>query len=158
MEPKFKGLTLWQPFAWAIAHADKRIENRVWSPKTWDHATWVAIHAASATSRAYFDWACERITQKRTLVIPPLKQHTHGAIVAVARIQKFVWESDLEAQQYNKDPWWMGPYGWVLHCVITLPVPLPCAGNRKLWNLSQQEQQHLLKTLETVEEFTCENI
>ena len=42
-----RALTLWQPWAHAVAHLGKRIENRPWKPWPAVIGTRVAIHAAA---------------------------------------------------------------------------------------------------------------
>lgn len=41
-----KGLTLWQPWAWAIAWKGKRVENRPWHP--WRGVTHLQAHVSAA--------------------------------------------------------------------------------------------------------------
>lgn len=40
-----QALTLWQPWAWAMAHAGKAIENRTWKPPRSACGRMIAIHA-----------------------------------------------------------------------------------------------------------------
>ncbi len=51
-----------------------------------------------------------------------------GAIVAVARLEGVVTRSD--------DPWFFGPFGWVLG-EVTAIEPVPCRGAQRLWALDE---------------------
>jgi hypothetical protein len=118
-------LTLWQPWAWAICHAGKRIENRRWAPPRWAVGRDIAIHAGATRGqeqlmRAHPDW------WPNGAPVPPAYL-AHGAIVAVARLVGIVSEST--------DPWFCGPVGWTLDDVRVLGVPVPCRGAFKLWRV-----------------------
>jgi len=117
-----RGLTLWQPMAWAISDLDKRIENRPWKP--WSVAKRIAIHAGKTYNQ---DHAIQ-IARHFKVVVPSVKRIPLGAIVAVADIVGCVTESD--------DPWFSGPYGWQLENVVKLPEPIACGGAQGLWRLT----------------------
>ncbi|HEY3265533.1 MAG TPA: hypothetical protein VGM37_01305 [Armatimonadota bacterium] len=119
------GLTLIQPWAAAIAHGGKRIENRVWKS---DRAIGqrIAIHAGLRFDEAD-EWSILRLLDRESLV----DAHVHGAIVAVAQVDDFVTNPfDVTADQR---PWFCGPVGWVLSNVRALPEPVPCRGAQGLW-------------------------
>jgi hypothetical protein len=126
-------LTLWQPWAWAISDFSKRIENRPWVPPDWRRGQMIAIHAGATFDEA----GAERIELDFGIVIPrdlPLK-----AIVAVARYQGFISWSD--------DPWFGGPYGWLLENVIKLDRPVMCRGHQGLWGLPSDIERAVLAQL-----------
>jgi len=50
--PAMRALTLRQPWAWAIVHGQKRIENRPWKPWRDIIGQRIAIHAGLITSEA----------------------------------------------------------------------------------------------------------
>lgn len=55
-----QALTLWQPWAWAMAHAGKAIENRTWKPPRTACGHLIAIHAGkTCDDRAIVDIAEE---------------------------------------------------------------------------------------------------
>ena len=117
-----RGLTLWQPMAWAISDFTKRIENRPWKP--WSVAKRIAIHAG----KTYKQDHAIQIAYHFNVVVPSKKRIPLGAIVAVADIVGGVTESD--------DPWFSGPYGWQLDNVVKMPQPIECSGAQGLWRLS----------------------
>ena len=116
-----RGLTLWQPMAWAISDFTKRIENRPWQP--WKAVRRVAIHAG----KTYKNFHALQIRHHFDAAVPSKQRIPLGAIVAVADIVGCVTESD--------DPWFSGPYGWQLDNVVKLPEPVECRGAQGLWRL-----------------------
>lgn len=115
-------VTLRQPWAWAIAHCGKRIENRTWSPRHSLIGQRIAIHAGKSMDEDGFRWLYKR----KLITVPfPPAAHVRGAIVAVATYQGAVRQSD--------DPWFFGPVGWVLSDVVSLLAPVPCRGALGLW-------------------------
>lgn len=125
--PRILGLTLQQPWAWAICHAGKRVENRTWRP--WCPPgtrlairTCVTIHSAPSLSQPLPAW--------QGLALPTKKTAPQG-IVAVARLVEVV-------TQGHGDPWFFGPLGWTLDDVVTLPEPVPCKGLQGLWRLPDE--------------------
>jgi hypothetical protein len=115
-----KALTLWQPWAWAIAHAGKRIENRSWSPPDWIIAQRLAIHAG------------QTIERDSVLALgAPQDQLVTGAVVAVVTVKGWI----AKPRSAEQARWFSGPKGWVLDDVVALPNPVPCNGARRLWEL-----------------------
>jgi hypothetical protein len=117
------GLTLWRPWPILIAKGIKRIENRPWRPEPRLQAgEWFAIHAGKK-----YDIDCSPLAVH--LGIPPEtffdeRLGAASSIVAVARFAGVVTKSD--------DPWFFGPFGWVLDQVVPLD-PIPCKGAQGLW-------------------------
>ena len=106
MYPK-KIITVKQPWAWAIIHAGKDIENRTWRTKfrgrlfihsslTWDKFGWEWLEANMP----------HKIPMKRGLI------QTFDSVIGVVDVVDCVDES--------KSKWFMGPYGFVLK------DPKPC--------------------------------
>ena len=113
---KIYGLTVLQPWAWAICEAGKRVENRTWKPEI-PIGTYLAIHAGKKMDEEG--------------IVPGLravpKNLPMGAIVAVARYQGLVMEDD-------ENEWFCGPYGWQLDDVRAIE-PVPCRGFQRLWKI-----------------------
>ena len=51
-----KALTVIQPWAWAIAHAGKRVENRTWGPPRDVIGQRIAIHAGRRLDDRAIAW------------------------------------------------------------------------------------------------------
>lgn len=112
-------LSIRQPWAWAILHAGKDIENRDWPTRLRGR---ILIHAAMGCTRdeydSFVDHARGAIDPKlRPLTLPPLKQLERGGIVGSVEIVDCVTRSN--------SPWFFGRYGFVLRNPQALPfVPM----------------------------------
>ena len=130
-----KALTLCQPWATLIAQADKRYENRVWTPPAGLIKRRIAIHAGKkllTSSIAGF------LMQRYGLDADTLPM---GAVVCTAVVTGWVDTRNVLRVHgavpvgWEDDPWFAGPVGWHLADVRTLREPIPCRGARSLWDL-----------------------
>lgn len=143
-----KALSVKQPWAWAIAHAGKNIENR---GRRTSHRGPVAIHA----SKTYNDWAWSsppmvRLFTDPAMRYPDIESLPLGAIVAVAEVSDVHQCPDPEAPCCQ--PWgepWYGVGGAAWHYVLTsirpLAEPIPCRGSLGFWTVPD----HIATQLET---------
>lgn len=131
-----RGLTLWQPWAHAVAHLGKRIENRPWRPWPSIVGELIAIHAAARVDVATEAAAAEWIRQRTGVGVPEAATLPRGAIVAVARVTGCV--------EASRDPWFMGPFGWTLTEVVALPFPIPIRGAQGLWPMHAEVAREAL--------------
>jgi hypothetical protein len=130
-------LTVNQPYAWAIAHAGKDVENRTWKPPPAVIGTRIAIHASrQIDGDAYHGLRCDSFDVPHDL---PL-----GAVVATARVagwilsfgQDFTDLSDLSFGPAFVSSWFTGPIGWVLRDVRAFEHPITdIRGKQRLWRL-----------------------
>lgn len=109
-----KALSINQPWAWAILHAGKDIENRDW--QTYFRGRFL-IHAGLRIDEAGFG-AIETICGQR----PPDNLPT-GGIIGAATLTDCVHQHDYQ----GKSPWFFGSYGFVLTRAEALPFR-PCVG------------------------------
>lgn len=102
-------LSIRQPWAWAIVHAGKDIENRNWPTRFRGP---VCIHAAKGMTNDEFD---DFVVLSRTMfrkglwkgdLIPERKALSRGGIIGVADI--------VDCVESSKSPWFFGRYGFVL--------------------------------------------
>jgi hypothetical protein len=117
-----RALTLHRPWAWAIAHNTKRVENRTWEPPKALVGQLLAIHAGQrwdADAAEWIDLCCMAAKGE----VPPKDKHPTG-IVAVARLSHVALDGGA---------WFVGPVGWVLDDVVALPEPIDCKGKQGLW-------------------------
>ncbi len=151
-----KALSLRQPWAHAVIHLGKRIENRDW--RGCSYRGEILIHASkNVGTRAEFDGAVETIRDVTGLVPEmclgfaeerggrwvPSRELWLGGIVGRARIigtiddERGLQEASVDIS--NKDTcsggwlfeqreWWMGGFALVLTDVEPLPFK-PCAGS-----------------------------
>jgi hypothetical protein len=117
-------LSVRQPWAWAIIHGGKDIENRTWRrwPGIWPAR--IAIHAAKAAvslaeyceARAFMWERGDLLKNRRCPLHAALDR---GGIIGSVELVDIVTASD--------SPWFEGPYGYVLRD----PQPcefIPCRG------------------------------
>jgi hypothetical protein len=141
-----KALSGRQPWWWAILHAGKRIENRVWSTK---YRGPILLHAAKGcTHGEYADAAHWMLDAGVVEHVPILSDVQRGGIVGRATIVDVLpprnfatgalWPDDVEQHwaRIGVDMRWrMGDqYGWVLADVEPLPF-VPCKGALGLFEL-----------------------
>ncbi|GAA0976017.1 ASCH domain-containing protein [Nocardiopsis tropica] len=121
-----RALSVRHPWAWAILHAGKDIENRTWRT---DHRGPLVIHAGSATAPgARQRLAAMGITVPGNLV--------PGAIVGVVDVVDCVRDHSST---------WAVPDHW--HWVLTNPRPLAepivCKGALSLWRVPEEITRQL---------------
>jgi len=131
-------LTVRQPWAWAIIHAGKDIENRSWTNK---HATGtIAVHAGSGLDPLN---RLPRGTKK-----PTANDLVHGAIIGVVDI--------VEVVEAHHSKWFSGPLGWVLRHPRPLPRPIPCGGRLGLWQLPSSVRRAIHRSPAQERPLPCE--
>jgi hypothetical protein len=115
-------LSVRQPWAWAIIHAGKDIENRSWQAINHGlrHRGRIAIHASKGMTRDEYGDANETICKITGRAhIPPARNLLRGCIIGSVEVIDVVRES--------KSPWFFGPRGLVLRDPIACD-PIPCSG------------------------------
>lgn len=127
--PLVRGLTLWRPWAAAIVHGPKAVENRHWpAPQaSIDAGLWIAVHAG----RTYDLDAARFILARWPDVRDSIPHGDRQGVVGVAKVLRAVRAEDLE----TPDPWAVGPWCWMLGFRRALPRPIPCRGAQGLWTL-----------------------
>lgn len=112
-----RALTLWQPWASAIAYGTKRIENRRWST---DYRGWILLHAG-----ATIDPAAKYAVMARPFLNRP---QPVSAVLGWARLD------DCHSDDGMCTLWSaLGQWHWHLTDVHRLPRPVPWPGTRGLW-------------------------
>ena len=111
-----RALTIRQPWAGAIAHQTKRVENRSWKLPAKHHGARTLIHAGAQRDR----WA----------IVYGDHLDVYSAIVAVATLTDCHWSEDGTCC----GPWGdFKAYHWGLADVIALPEPVPAKGALGFW-------------------------
>lgn len=145
-----RALTIKQPWAYAICHLGKRVENRTWKPSAKLIGQRVAIHAGVAVD----DEALDHLD--RVYGVPcgdGDDELPRGKVVATARLVGFAQDrgdgprvlDDFGDELHQATmaqlthgqlkAWWMGPIGHVLDDVRVLATPIPCKGALGYWRL-----------------------
>jgi hypothetical protein len=122
--PQLRALTVRQPWAGAIVHQTKRVENRTWKLPAAMHGTRILIHAAAQPD-------------KLAVVYGP-NLDVYGAIIGAATITGCHYDT---GRQPCCSEWaFTGVYHWTLADVIALPVPVPAKGALGFWTPSENAQ------------------
>jgi hypothetical protein len=121
------GLTLRGPWAWAITHLDKRIENRTWRPKI-DEGQYIAIHAGKGWDAAGTSFIEAECMGGLLEGMVPDRETCPTGIVAIARYGGIVKNVEIDP-----GPWFIGPWGWILNDVVVLDQPIEHTGHQGLW-------------------------
>ena len=114
-----KALTIRQPWAGAIAHQTKRVENRTWQLPAKHWGARILIHAGAL--------------RDRFAVVYGDHLDVYSAVVAVATVT---------GCHYSDDGRCCGPWGeeavyhWTLAAVIALPRPVTAKGALGFWTPS----------------------
>jgi len=128
-----KCISLWQPWASAIALGHKRIETRSWST---NYRGPIAIHAAKRWDAGQQEFA---MTERAFGRLPG--RLPFGAIVAVARLVGVKGTTELRdacnlsAIERLYGDYSDGRFGWILEGIIALPVPMPFRGAQGLFEV-----------------------
>jgi len=131
LNPDARGLTLLNPWAHAITHLGKTVENRSWTAPQW--LDQILIHAGAG-----WDPEAPFFLGDLGLTAPMPKEIQTSAVVAVANLahccDTTVGETDARC---GCGPWAAyGQYHWVLCDIAVLAEPVPCAGKLRLWRPS----------------------
>ena len=116
-----KALSVNQPWAWAIVHGGKDIENRNWKT-SFRGPFW--IHAGKRFDDEGLVWIGSRFPNLPIIIdvlngMSPEEAFNFGGIIGWANLVDCVDKSD--------SPWFMGTYGFVLENAEPVDF-LPCRG------------------------------
>jgi len=118
-----KAITVKQPWAWAIAHGGKPVENRGNNLRCVKPGEVFAIHAG----KGWDSGAGQQIANITDEEFAYTDEKKATGIIALARFGGNVVEHD--------SPYFTGPVGWVLHRRTPLAKPLPINGKQGPWEL-----------------------
>lgn len=105
-------LSVRQPWAWAIIHAGKDIENRNWREgKLLSHRGRIAVHAAKGMTWAEYVSATE-FMRRNGIDYPGFHALARGGIIGSVEVFGFV--------DWSPSRWFTGPHG------LMLRDPMPC--------------------------------
>ena len=142
-------LTVWQPWAWAIAHAGKPFENRTWRPPAWLKGKRLAIHAAKRPPDAEeIAGLNSTLAALGSCLFVPADYHL-GAVVAVATL--YGSTSTVPADHPMRQWWVPGQIAWILTDVVTLDDPVACRGYQKIWSLPAEAERTVRQQLEIID-------
>ena len=124
-----KALTIWQPYAQAIAIGLKKFETRSWSTK---YRGKIAIHAS-----------VKPLSKERKLLAEKydIKNFSFGEIIVIADLTDCILmtENFIKSQPQSEldlGNWCIGNYAWKLENIQILTPPQKASGKQGLWNWS----------------------
>lgn len=119
-----KALSIRQPWAWAILHAGKDIENRDWRTHMRGR---VLVHASKAMTPDEYEAALgfmHDLSRTRPftsgLALPGMKTLPRGVLLGSVEI--------VDCVKASSSPWFFGTFGFVLRDPQPLPTPIPFIG------------------------------
>ncbi|MBQ1118464.1 ASCH domain-containing protein [Streptomyces sp. C3-3] len=116
-----RALTIRQPWAGAIVHQTKRVENRTWKLPAAHHGARILIHAGAQPA-------------KNAEVNGP-HLDVFSAIVGIATIADCHWADEWDCC----GPWAFNQaYHWTLTDVVALPEPVPAKGALGFWTPAEE--------------------
>ncbi|MCT7955709.1 hypothetical protein [Laspinema palackyanum] len=130
-----KALTLQQPWAWAITHLGKNIENRVWPT---DYRGELYIHAGKGWDANGAAWIEQNIGAK----VPPQSELAAGELVAKVNLVNCQhWTKTAEQREHaaagSRNLWWQSfGYHWFLENIEVLETPIPLRGKLGIFTFS----------------------
>ena len=136
-----KAITLWQPWASAIALQQKRFETRSWPTK---YRGPLAIHAATRQNKADEAFFVGMLLKLHEADYERWNEHCdcmysclpYGEIVAVCDLIDCVLVEDAAPSLFEKlwGDYSPGRFAWKLANVRALETPIPATGHQGLWN------------------------
>ena len=120
-----RALTVKQPWAWAIIHAGKDVENRTWST---DYRGLLVIHAGVSATRAYYAWA-QGWMAAIGIEAPDSDEQLRGCVIGTVELVDCVRDSGRR---------WGMPDCW--HWVLDNPRPCEprfVRGSLGLWTFEE---------------------
>lgn len=123
-----RALTIRQPWAAAIAHQAKRVENRSWKLPAKHEGARILIHAGAQPDRN----------------AEVFGEHldVYSAVVAVATITGCHWSNEWQCCGY----WaFEQTYHWTLADVTALPEPVPAKGALGFWTPDEETVNAVLR-------------
>lgn len=133
-----KAISLWQPWASAIALGLKRVETRGWKLTGSDNCPF-AIHAAKKNDRTIERWYIDKALIAGAIQMPAYADLPRGAIVAVAVLEKVLRTEEALAVITPREEEW-GDYSpnrfaWFFANVRPLARPFIYAGSQGVFEV-----------------------
>lgn len=124
-----KAITLRRPWAYAVSHLGKDIENRNFKLRCVKPGEWLAIHAGAAYEPEQAKWIEEVIGA----TLPPKSAQPMG-IVAVAKFERNITFGNDDPE--IESDWFIGPVGWKFSEIVAIP-PVDIPGKQGLWTVPE---------------------
>lgn len=127
MDETIPALSLRQPFAWAILHAGKTIENRTWATR---YRGRIRIHAAKTWDDDGEAWLVHAGILAPNYFVCRDRGELGAYVGEVTVTNCIPYDAPLAAAE---NPWAFGPWCWVLADPAAYPEPIPGRGYPSLY-------------------------
>lgn len=128
-----KALTVKQPWAFAIFHLGKPVENRDWDTPVRGR---IAIHTSKLVRKSEFTISATAIAHIAAPgLVPPQDELPHGMIIGTVEVVDCVESMD--------SPWFFGDFGFVLRDPVLLPAPIPAVGALGFWDVPKEIEEQI---------------
>ncbi len=152
-----KALTLWQPWATAMALGEKRIETRVWSTK---YRGEIAIHSAAKLPSKWLGESrhqpefrseladilnCRRDCDERggMHLDSRINALPYGSILCIVKLlwieETALVRDNLSTRELIFGNYEDGRFAWFTEMVERFDEPIPAKGNRLLWEWNRHD-------------------
>jgi hypothetical protein len=122
-----RAITIKAPWAWAIMHGGKDIENRTWKTNVRGR---IAVHSSPGLTREDYEWARRWSKQKTGILLPDFEELERAAIIGTVEV--------IDCVKRHPSRWHArGHYGFVLANPRPLSKPVPCAGFLGFWEVPE---------------------
>jgi hypothetical protein len=154
---RYPALTVHHPWAWALLHGGKTVENRTWKlgyqGPLWLHAgkTWnKAGESSPLVQTAWQEHIGATLALSRplgaedVLLGPGSTLICSGAVLALLEVTGCHHADNCASERTQElcSPWAArGQYHIEVRVIAGLPSPVPCNGQRKLWALPPKVEQ-----------------
>jgi hypothetical protein len=157
-----RGLTLFQPWATIVAKGLKPIENRKWAPGRAMIGERFAIHAGQKWDKDGELFIRKTFAHDES-VIEAIGDAVlvRMAVLGVARLVGYMSKEDglfhtragdrMVADRFHPlagNPWFFGPYGYVLEDVRELATPVHARGALSFWHLPPEVDDEVMRQVE----------
>jgi len=134
-------ITLHRPWPFAILRLDKRIECRTWrpSPHLLKPGDPLAIHAGRQWDNEGVGFIAGTAMIDPRLLLGTEQCRDQG-LVGLCVFKGVVTASS--------DPWFCGPYGWLLDDIVELPRPIATPGRHGLWMVPDRVMSVMVRETE----------
>ena len=130
-----RALSVRQPWAWAILHGGKDIENRTWATR---HRGLFVVHAGQQLDHAGYRWLQVNFPHLR---VPTPAELVRSALLGVVELTDCFGPED--AHPMKASPWYMGSSGFVLTNPRSFDRPIPTPGKLGFFKLSETARESL---------------
>jgi hypothetical protein len=140
-----RGLTLHEPWNWAILHAGKPVENRPVRLPEKLKGKWIALHAGKTYDHDGAAW----IRKTFGIEVPAESALRKGVITALVRFTDSRRPEDIRPPESLdlSGRWAFGPWCHVVGEKFILPEPIPCRGMQGWWPVEPGDAIALLRLL-----------